>query len=163
MENEEGMNHLWIHVLRDEGMKSQQCEIEIRLPQGLYRSYNLNELAENERGHILTDGSDQEVMIEIFTENPISCGERLIAVTLFYSSGITVSKEVTVEVVEEAGMDGVELDERVVERVKAIRGSLPPTEERTGTVTILPQILERRDNKYSYLEKEYRIDYEVRT
>ena len=67
--NEEGMNHLWVQLFRDE--KSQNSEIQIRLPKGIYRSNNFNGLVENEREHIVVDAFDQDVIIEIFTQDAI--------------------------------------------------------------------------------------------
>ena len=63
MENEEGMNHLWIQVHQEDPL--QTSEIQIQLPEGIYRSKNLNGLVENDQGHIVTNALDQNIIIEI--------------------------------------------------------------------------------------------------
>ncbi|MUT65696.1 hypothetical protein [Paenibacillus sp. NEAU-GSW1] len=156
MENEEGMNHLWIQLFRDE--KSPKSEIQIRLPNGIYRSNNLNGFVENERGHIVVDAFDRDVIIEIFTQDAIQCGEMTIAVSLL-TADTSVSKEISIQVVEEDEMDSVEIDEQVVERIKELSNAAPTYDSETNIVSIQPRILEKRDNAYSHLEKNYRIDY----
>ncbi|TVX91548.1 hypothetical protein [Cohnella terricola] len=158
MENEEGMNHLWIQLFRDGKVQSQKSEIQIRLPKGIYRSHNLNGLVENEREHIVVDAPDQDVIIEIYTQASIQCGEMTIVVSLL-TAETTVSKEISIQVVEEDEMDMVEIDDQVVERIKELSHATPPCEEGTNFVSIQPRILEKRDNEFSYLEKKYRIDY----
>lgn len=156
MENEEGMNHLWVQLLRDE--KSQKSEIQIRLPKGIYRSNNLNGFVENEREHIVVDAFDQDVIIEIFTQDAIQCGEMTIVVSLL-TAETKLSKEISIQVVEEDEMDMVEIDEQVVERIKELSNAAPTYDAETNIVSIQPRILEKRDNEYSHLEKKYRIDY----
>ncbi|MHA7965449.1 hypothetical protein ACX93W_15050 [Paenibacillus sp. CAU 1782] len=160
MENEEGMNHLWVQLLQDqdEKVQSQKSEIQIQLPKGIYRSINLNGFVENDREHIVIDVSDQDVIIEIFTQDAIQCGEMTIVVSLL-TAETTVSKEVSFQVVEEDEMDMVEIDEQVVERIKELSNVAPPYDAVTNVVSIQPRILEKRKNEFSYLEKKYRIDY----
>ncbi|MBB6695324.1 hypothetical protein H7B90_28400 [Cohnella xylanilytica] len=159
MENEEGMNHLWVRVLREERAEPRKSEIRIRLPNGLYRSPNLNGLVENVRGNIAMDSFDQEVICEIFTQDPVECGDKTIVVTLL-SNETTVSEEIRIRVVHEDDMDSVEIDEQVVERIKEIsRAPIPPINEATNTIFLQPRVPVIRENKFSYLEKKYRIDY----
>lgn len=158
MENEEGMNHLWIQLFRDEKVESQKSEIQIRLPKGIYRSPNLNGYVENEREHIAVEARDQDVIVEIYTQDAIPCGEMTIAVSLL-TAGTTISKEISIQVVEENEMDTVEMDAQVVERIKALSSDAPPHDAGTNIVSIQPRIREKRDNQFSHLEKKYRIDY----
>jgi len=158
MENEEGMNHLWVQLFRDEKDQSQKSEIQIRLPKGIYRSNNLNGFVENEREHIVVDALDQDVIIEIFTQDEIQCGEKTIVVSLL-TAETTVSKEISIQVVEEDEMDMVEIDEQVVERIKELSNAGPSYDAGRNIVSIQPRLLEKRDNKFSYLEKKYRIDF----
>ncbi|WP_373233115.1 hypothetical protein [Cohnella sp.] len=158
MENEEGMNHLWVQLYRDEEVESQQAEIQIRLPKGVYRSHNLNGFVENDREHIVVDAFDPDVIIEIFTQDAIPCGETTIVVSL-WTAETTVSKEISILVVEEDEMDRVEIDEQVVERIKKLSNAASPYDAGTNIVSLQPRILGKRDNEYSHLEKKYRIDY----
>lgn len=159
MEIEEGMNHLWIQILRDEKVESQKSELHIQLPNGVYRSRNLNGYAENEREQIVLEVQDKEVMIEIFTQDAIACGEVTISVAL-YSNENSISKEIPIHLVDENEMDMVEIDEQVVERIKELSNTNnPPNNEETNIVFIQPKVLETRDNEFSDLEKKYRVDY----
>jgi hypothetical protein len=159
MENEEGMNHLLVQILQDEKVGSHKSEIQIRLPKGIYRSQNLNGLVENEREHIEVDGFNQEILLEIFTQDAINCGDMTIVVNLI-SCETTLSKEISIKIVEEDEMDMVEINEQVVERIKELSNvSTPHNNEETDNVYNQPKILEIRDNEFSYLEEKYRIDY----
>lgn len=158
MENEEGMNHLWVQFFQDKKVNSQKSEIQIRLPKGIYRSNNLNGFVENEREHIVIDAFTQDVIIEIFTQDAIECSEMTIVVSLLRAE-TTLSKEISIQVVEEDEMDMVEIDEQVVERIKELTNAAPPYDPGTSIVSIQPRILEKRDNEFSHLEKKYRIDY----
>ncbi|OBR65244.1 hypothetical protein A7K91_19860 [Paenibacillus oryzae] len=157
MENEEGMNHLWIQLFRDEKI-AEKSEIQIRLPEGIYRSPNLNGYVENAREHIVIDGFDRDVIIELFTQEAVPCGERSIEVSLL-TAGTTISKEISIPIVLEDDMDRVEIDEQVVERVKELSNAGPAFDMETTMVNISPRILKKSENEYSYLEKKYRIDY----
>lgn len=143
MENEEGMNHLWIQLLHDEKAQSQKSEIQIQLPEGISRSNNLNGFVENERGHIVVNAPYQDVIVEIFTQDAIQCGEMTIVVSLL-TPETTVSQEISIQ---------------VVERVKELSNAAPPYDAGTDIISIQPRILEKRDNEFSYLEKKYRVDY----
>lgn len=159
MENEEGMNHLWIQVLRNEEVVSQKLVIQIQLPNGVYRSRNLNGYFENKREHIVIDPLDQDVIVEIFTQDAIECGELTIEVTLT-ACEITISKKIPIQVVEEDEMDRAEMDEQVLERIKRLRNAnVPSNNVETTAAFNQPKVLEIRDNPFSYLEKKYRMDY----
>ncbi len=159
MENEEGMNHLWIQIFRDEESVPKKSEMQIQLPNGIYRSFNLNGYTENERKQILLDSKDKEVMIEIFTQDAIACDEVTICVT-FYSCEKTITQEVPIRLVSEDEMDLVEIDEQVVERIKDLGNvNITTTSADTDIVFIQPRVLEARLNEFSYLEEKYRVEY----
>ncbi len=157
MENEEGMNHLWIQLAPD-AKKTAKSEIRIRLPEGIYRTPNLNGYVENAREHIVVDSFDRDVIIELFTQEAIPCGKRSIEISLL-TAGTTVSKEISIQIVQEDDMNMVEIDEQVVERVKELSNAGPACDMETTMVNIPPGILKKSENEYSYLEKKYRIDY----
>lgn len=156
MENEEGMNHLWIQLHPEELL--QTSEIKIQLPEGIYRSKNLSGLIENDQGHIVVDAPYQDVIIEIFTRDALECGELTIVVILL-TAETTVHQDISIQVVPEEEMDTAEINEHVVERVKALSYTSPihdDNEDDSNIVYIQPKILEQR---ISRLEKNYRIDY----
>lgn len=159
MENQEGMNHLWIQILQDEPTVLEKSEMCIQLPNGVYRSYNLNGYTENECNHIFLDSMDKEVMIEIFTQDEIACGEVTICVTLT-SCELTITREISLRIVYEDDMDLVEIDEQVVERIKQLgSANISSNEENTDPIFNQPRVLKLRDNKFSYLTEKYRVDY----
>lgn len=158
MENEEGMNHLWVQLFWDEKDEYQNFEIKIQLPTGIYRSQNLNGYMENERGNIVVNTLNQDVIVEVFTQETIECGEVTIVVSLI-TSETTISSEISLQLVEEDEMDIVEIDEQVVERIKVLSNEAPLQETETNIVSIHPRILQKRENEFSHLEKKYRVDY----
>lgn len=156
MENEEGMNHLWIQLHPED--LTQTPEIKIQLPEGMYRSKNLNGLVENDQGHIVVEAPYQDVIIEIFTQDAVSCGERTIVVSLL-TSETTVHQHISVQVVPEEEMDTAEINQHVVERIKALSNASPTHDDDDDVSNIVypqPKIMEQR---MSHLEKNYRIDY----
>ncbi|HEY2493539.1 MAG TPA: hypothetical protein VGI33_11580 [Paenibacillus sp.] len=160
MENEEGMNHLWIQFFWDDTFVPINAEIRVQLPNGVYRLHNLNGYDENEFRHILLDLSkDKDVLIEFFTQDAITCGEAIIIVTL--SSGdYEQIQEIPIHLVSDQEMDLLDIDEHVIERLKELANSNDSsTKKETDLVVIQPRILEIRSNESSYLEKEYRVDY----
>ncbi|MDQ0192502.1 hypothetical protein [Paenibacillus wynnii] len=158
MENENGMNHLWIQIVRDEAAVPQKSKMHLQLPSGISRSYNLNGYTEDERQQIFLDAKDEEVMIEIFTQDAVPCREVSIGVTLI-SGETSLSKEILVQLVSEDEMDHVVIDERVVERIKELGISSTISTGKDGDfVYIKPRYWVTRMNEYSYLEKEYRVE-----
>lgn len=160
MENEEGLNHLWIQLHPED--LTQTLEIKIQLPEGIYRSKNLNGLVENIQGHIVVDAIDtpyQDVIIEIFTQDAVPCGEVTIVVSLM-TSETTVHQDISIQVIPEEEMDTAEINEQVIERIKALSNASPTHEDDddvSNIVYVQPKIMEQR---MSHLEKNYRIDYE---
>ncbi|PZT56202.1 hypothetical protein [Paenibacillus silvae] len=159
MENEEGMNHLWIRLVQ--GEQRQASEVQIQLPEGIYRSQNLNGLTENERGHIVVDAPDQDVLLEIYTQTAVPCGEMTIVVIL-HTAETMIRKDITIQVVEEEEMHTAEMNEHVVERIKTLRPPSSASNQDNDGSTIIyiqPKKLEKSTSEYSHLEKNYRVDY----
>ncbi|XEC97347.1 hypothetical protein AB6A23_12795 [Paenibacillus tarimensis] len=160
MENEEGMNHLWIRIFPDEASGIHKAEMDIQLPAGVYRSPNLNGYPEKEANRILLDlSTDLEVWIELYTQGETPCGEETIAVTL-YSGDSEYVKVVRIRLVNVDDMDSVEIDEQVIKRLKEL--GIPhdiPHQKESEFVIIEPKVLDMGSNKYAYLEKKYRVDY----
>jgi len=160
MENEEGMNHLWIRLLDDEIVTVQAYELQIDLPEGMYRSPNLNGFIENELEHVIVDAPHEAVILEIFTQNAIPCGEKTITVHLC-SAKSTITEAISLLIVEEEEMGTVEIDEQVIERIKTLSSAAPSFDKETTIEFTPPKILKQRSNEFSHLEKQYRVDYEL--
>lgn len=158
MENEDGMNHLWIRLLSDEIVTVQAYELQIELPKGLYRSPNLNGFIENDLQHIVVDALNEAVILEIFTQNAIACGVKTITVHLYFSEA-TITQSISLLIVEEEEMDTVEIDEQVIERIKTLSSTVPPFDEEATIELIQPKIVKKKANEFSHLEKKYRVDY----
>ena len=158
MENEEGMNHLWIRLETGSLRPTQPSEMVIRLPEGLYRSYNLNGLKESGQEHIMLDAYTEDVMIELYTREAIPCGEATITVSV-RTAGDTIEREIGLRIVEADEMDEAEIDEQVVERIKELSTFDPPPDTETDTGFRQPKTIEIKANEWSSLEREYRIDY----
>lgn len=113
MEHEEGMNHLWIQIIRDGNTTDKPLELQIHLPDGVYRSVNLNGYAEIEQKRTVLGPHDTEVLFEIYTEEAIPCGEAIIQVTL-YSDERVITQDIALQLVTEEEMDQVQIDEHVL-------------------------------------------------
>lgn len=160
MENEEGLNHLWI-LLSDDLFDYKELQLNVQLPEGVHRLPNLNGHAENES--IMPDLSKgQDVLLEIYTEDAIECGERIITVSLVYSDGRKqneMSHNIPVTFVNDEEIEAVSIDEEVVDRLKELRNTSPrETLETTDCVNIRPNTVVK-SNKFSFLEEKYRVDY----
>ncbi|MDO3413013.1 hypothetical protein QWJ34_24835 [Saccharibacillus sp. CPCC 101409] len=157
MENEEGLNYLWIRWDAEDTARDRSCELRIDLPDGLFRSPSRNPFAGNSHGYLKADAPARDAVLEVFTRHAISCGERMVTVSLI-SETRTLSRNIPIEFVGEDDMDGAAIDEEAVERAEewSRASSLPPEADRS--VCVLPQFPEDRPNQYAYLEKEYRID-----
>jgi hypothetical protein len=160
MENEEGLNHLWIQFSHDL-FDYKFLQIKVKLPHGMYRLPNLN--GHHEDGAITIDPStSHDVLLEIFTQDATSCGQRTITVDLIYSDGRTrnqLSYDITATLVSDEDMDNVVIDDQVVNRLKELRStstSEPP--QVTDAVSVRPKPVAKA-NEFSYLEEKYRIDY----
>lgn len=85
IEQEEGMNHLWLHIALPGGV--QNARLQLILPAGLHRSPNLNGAVEDSSGRIWINDTQSvtDLYVEIFTREPVPCGEYSLAVELSYT------------------------------------------------------------------------------
>jgi len=165
MEQEEGMNHLWIQLFPVDFSPNDKAEILIDLPDGLYRAPNLNGYEESSSNGILLDLSqDKDVLLELYTQSPVNFGSAPIYVRLRYHDSENnrneLFRELTLQFVNGDEMDALEIDEHVIERVKEIvNPAANLSSSHDDLVNIRPRTYEVRSNAYAYLEKKYRIDY----
>ncbi len=164
MEREEGMNHLWIQLSPWDSSLHDKAKLRIALPDGLFRTPNLNRYEENDSIGILLDLSkDQDVLFELYTQSAVDCGKASIKVVLNYKDNHNnrkaLSQEVSIQFVNEDEMDSLEIDEQVIERVKEIASHVASSSApHNDLVNIRPRIYEIRSNEYAYLEKKYRLE-----
>lgn len=163
MENEEGMNHLWIQLLPND--KLNNIEIDLHLPLGVFRLPNLNGFPENKSGAIILENNQNgtNIFIEIYTESAISCGEKTISVDLsFFDKEYIPQKIVTslkLEIVGEEDMDKLVIDEEVLTCLKRILNIEQDLKQYNSEEFVLykPKFSKNR-NECTYLENKYRID-----
>ncbi|MFU1795620.1 hypothetical protein ACM1RC_17295 [Paenibacillus azoreducens] len=159
MEHEEGMNHLWIQISRDENAAAKPLELQIQLPDGIYRSDNLNGYAENEQKRVMLGPLDTEVLFEIYTEEAIKCGEAAIQVTVFSGEKV-ITQDISLQLVTEEEMDQFQIDEQVVERVKTLETNSDTCNScDKDNMNWLPKVRIIQSHELSELEKRYRVDY----
>lgn len=154
------MNHLWIQFFPDDTTIAKNAEMHIQLPDGIYRSHNLNGYVENESKCIFIDLSkDKDVLIEIFTNDAIPCGKATIIVTLNIGQNEHI-KEVPIHLASDEEMDAIEINEQVIERLKELCNPAENlTHKELEFFFYQSRVIEPRNNKLSYLEKKYRVDY----
>jgi hypothetical protein len=110
MENEEGMNHLWIQLFPD--VETKNAEIDVQLPDGIHRLHNLNGYVENESKHILLDlTKDKDVLIELFTQDPITYGTATIVITLIVGKNELIQK-IPIYLVTDDEMEGLVVNQK---------------------------------------------------
>lgn len=121
MENEEGMNHLWIQLLPIN--HAEDVRIEITLASGVHRLNNLSGYDETDIQEIVIPNPSIEnnIIVEIFTKNPVTVGEKTIIIAVTYSEKelpIRVEHDVLLRVVSEEEMDSLIVDEEAVSFIK---------------------------------------------
>lgn len=125
IENEEGMNHLWLQIAPLGSV--QNTRVQITLPAGLHRTRNLNGAVEDNTGviSVLEPLAATDLFIEIFTLEPIPCGMHYITVELSYrdsvGSGTSIRQEIPLIVVPEEESGDIDTDEEVVRRIKELQ------------------------------------------
>jgi len=162
MENEEGLNHLWIRFTEPYHSEYKEIQINVGMPDGMFRLQNLNGHTEDEAGTIVLTKVD-DLMLEIYTTDQIVCGNRAITVDIVYMDRKKQhnkrSFNIPVKVVLEDEMETVEIDEEVVNRVTQL--AIKPTSNKLDELDVIgihPNLITSR-NEYSFLEQKYRIDY----
>ncbi|MCW9132781.1 hypothetical protein OF830_17930 [Bacillus paramycoides] len=166
IENEEGTNHVLIEI--PDSLSYVSANIAISLPSGLSRSKNENGFYEDEFATIFIDNisGKLQLLIELFTEEPVSCGKEMIVVNLTYKDKegqeTHINESIPLLIVHEDEMDELIVDKEVIDLVKRfLTGELMAEEDEdkdNGFVNIRPKILQI-NNQLSELEKKYRIDF----
>ncbi|OBZ17229.1 hypothetical protein [Bacillus sp. FJAT-26390] len=164
MEQEEGMNHLWIQLLPLEFSTIEKAEVSIQLPNGLYRMSNLNGYEEGDTNGIFINLSqDNDILLELYTQTAVDFDEASVIVTLSFKDTENrwkkLSKVITIRFVADEEMgETLELDQQVIERVKELRNHATGEPDSNDLVVLQPRIYELRNNKYAYFEKMYRVE-----
>ncbi|BBI35434.1 hypothetical protein [Cohnella abietis] len=161
LENEEGMNHLWIHL--EAIGQVENARIRINLPQGIYRRRNLSHFHEDDSGEIIIyePSTPDDIYMEIFTSEAIKCERTTIELTLFYTENGApnqVQQCVTLDVVDENEMNNVVVDEEVVTRIKELPLLDDESEQQRLSDSLKPKVWKINASPSSDLEKKYRIE-----
>ncbi|RUS47030.1 hypothetical protein [Cohnella sp. AR92] len=155
MENEEGMNHLLIEI---PPLDVQEAEVDIILPDGMFRTQNLTGYNEGESGSIRIDHLTkwtQHLLIELYTKEKLNFEQATIntALTLKAKDGTTtqLKNAVAVTLADEENMEGLVIDDNVITFLKNVQ-----TKEENNTPHPKEYITV---NEYAFLEEKYRVDF----
>lgn len=165
MEQEEGMNHLWVRFDLPNAGSITNVRLTLDLPQGVHRAPNLNGYPETDCGAILLGDSpeDHDVFLELYTEESAACGRAEIGIAVEYKEGETevrAAQGVSLELKAENEAEEWPVDEEVVDRVKALQCRLQGrAAEKAREFVILPPIIRQRSGDFEDWEKRYRVDY----
>lgn len=161
LENEEGLNHLWIHLSPIGDVDN--VRLQISVPPGIHRRRNLNHFQEDDTGAILIyqPNIPDDIFIEIYTQEAILYGEKTITFVLTYASNNgnlhQVEQLYPINIVNEEDMDNIIIDEEVVSKIKQLqREDDELSQEQTGYSTF--KRVQLHPEQYSDLEKKYRIE-----
>jgi ATP-dependent Clp protease protease subunit len=155
MENEEGMNHLLIEI---PPLDVQEAEVQIILPDGMFRTQNLTGYKEGESGSILIDHRTkwmQHLLIELYTKEKLNFEQATVnaVLTLKSKDGTTQFKDaVTVTLADEDNMEDLVVDENVITFLKNLQTA------KEENVTTQPKTY-MTVNEYAFLEEKYRVDF----
>ncbi|PGP12682.1 hypothetical protein COA01_33225 [Bacillus cereus] len=151
-------------------LNTKQAKVIITTPEDIKVSSNLNGYAEDKKGEIflgnLFNGLD--VLIELFTEEEIEVGNRIVNVRYEYinAKGVknAIEQEIVLNVVHEDDMDEVETDKEVVELVKKLVEAKTKKEAlrhyEVGNMDVLRGNLQNTYNDISRLSESYGFDAE---
>ncbi|ANE47743.1 hypothetical protein SY83_17270 [Paenibacillus swuensis] len=162
IENEEGMNHMWIQLASARVVK--HARLQLLLPTGIYRLRNLNGYYEEQTGEILIVNPEMEndVVIEIFTREPIPSGEKTISVALCYNDEngrfTRIEHFIPLDVVPEEKMDKVVIDDVVVNKIKELQQHNENSAENEFMDYSQTKIIRIDSSQISKWEKKYRIE-----
>ena len=160
MENEEGLNHLWVLINPISSSTLKHATLTIHLPDQVHRLENLNGYFEDEEGSILLGSicDEQNIFIEFYTQQEVPCEKTKIGVHLVYQDSQNQTKEmissIPLHLVTENEMDDVKIDKDVITQLKKLNETI--TEKKYVETPIKTQYV---SNQISQLEKRYRIDY----
>lgn len=163
MENEEGLNHLWIRWV-PEGETS-GVRIRISLPKGIYRKRNSSGYRESESGEIRIARRPgvHDIIVELFTSQPTPPGARTIVVSARREEDERVCERfrhsVTLEVLLEEDIGDVPVDPEVLRLVKSLEPEWEGEPNDRIERLLPPQVITIDPNKLSDLEKKYRVDF----
>jgi hypothetical protein len=162
LENEEGMNHLWIQLAPIGNVTN--ARFQITLPSGIHRLRNINNLFEDQSGEILIDDplNSNDIFLEIFTREPVSISEKTIIFALSYNDGIGNNSRmehfVSLKIVSEDEMDNVIIDDEVINKIKELQQFNDGCDNQERIEFLPVKILRLDPNQCSDLEKKYRIE-----
>ncbi|WP_028610855.1 hypothetical protein [Paenibacillus harenae] len=160
MENEDGLNHLWIRLSGTDPYDRKRVQMNINMPDGLLRLPNLNGCSEDPAGKMELAQSD-DILLEVYTEDQVACGVYMISVDISYLDVRNPLRmmliAIPVRLVTEDEMDGVVIDDEVVNRLKQLKGKAASNETDEINVFGIRPISVK--NEFSFLEQKYRIDY----
>lgn len=163
IENEEGMNHLWIQ-LPPAARSVLNTRINILLPSGIHRLRNLSQLDEEQTGEIVIPHPEliHDVILEIFTREPISCGEKTLSVAFCSTNedGTVTRVEhfVPLHVVPEEEIDHIQINEAVVHKIKELQQQRECSGQQEFKEYTPTKIIRIDLDQVSEWEKKYRID-----
>ncbi|PEA21421.1 hypothetical protein COK06_09445 [Bacillus cereus] len=164
IENEEGTNHVLIEI--PDSLSYVSAEIAISLPSGVSRSKNENGFYEDEFGTIFIDNisGKLQLLIEFFTEEPVSCGKEMIAVNVIYKDKegkeTCINEFLPLLIAQEDEMDELVVDKEVTDLVKRfLTGEITAEEDEDSEFVNIRPKTQQINNQFSELEKKYRIDF----
>jgi hypothetical protein len=162
LENEEGINHLWVQLSPIGDVEN--ARVQIILPSGIHRLRNINNLFEDQSGEILIDDpkSPNDIFIEIFTRERVRYGERTVIFSLSYNENTgnirRIEHFVSLKIVEEDEMDNVIIDDEVVNKIKDLKQLNDGCDNQEHIEYLPVKLLKLDPNHISDLEKKYRIE-----
>jgi hypothetical protein len=162
MENEEGMNHLWIQLAPIGS--ADNLIVQIFLPIGLYRNKNFSGFNETEAMEIQITNPliTNDIIIELFTREQVVSGEKTIIVTLTYHENgkfNRIEHFIPLKILPEDEIEEILVDEAVLQKVKELKQGQIIEQDKEFVVYSPTHILRIDPNKLSDLEKKYRIDF----
>jgi hypothetical protein len=160
LENQEGMNHLWVRLEPIGDVEN--ARIQIILPPGIFRGPNMNNFYENDAGELVIYQPNVSVdfFVEIYTREPVRCGSKSIVFALSYNdkNGAfnRVEHFVLIEAVDEDEMNEVYMDEEVVNKIKELQQF--GEGNKNSNEFSASKVLKINPGQLSDLEKKYRIE-----
>lgn len=163
LEHEEGMNHMWVQIAPLGEVE--HATLQVLLPAGIHLANSISQhYTQDSSGRIIIDKPNlsHDILLEIYTLEPINCGELTITCVLAlidkggesYSHSFAASITVTDD--EEVG--NIQIDEEVVRRVKE-QGQYKGNDSKDSILDCTPAKIIRYDSHYcSELEKQYRVE-----
>ncbi|WP_042203013.1 hypothetical protein [Paenibacillus camerounensis] len=175
LEHEEGLNHVLIQIIPPEG--SEHAVVRFLLPEGIStgEAYGVSETDGSGNMLLYTLAGMNELLVEIYTGEAILCGEVSLGIVVIFTDlhgneeTVQLALPLRIAEAESAEAEEPELDEEVVNKVKAIAGLKGETarhySDGTGFIDCTPPRKQTAfDPHYrSELEKQYRVDGSVNT